>query len=100
MTKKKTVATITRSAKHPRIAYIIIPKGMVPDSDRVDILMNSKKVLAFDFHAEGKTSVYRTSRDAATVRINFPIGVVDEIPYGAMDCTLAPRGGLFIVTGQ
>jgi hypothetical protein len=97
MTKKKTVATITRSHKHPRVAYIIIPCVMVPDIPFVDVMVNKAGDIAFKFHHEGSSTANKTSKQSATIRITFPAPVVANLPIGSFDCNLVQSGDLFKV---
>ena len=97
MTKKKTVATITRSHKHPRVAYIIIPMGMVPDVPYADVMVNNSGDIAFRFHLGGDSRANKTSKQSATIRITFPSSVVGGLPLGSFDCDLVQHGDLFKV---
>lgn len=97
MSQRKTLPTITRSKMHPRVAYIIIPKAMIPDCDRADIFVSESKAIALKFHPEGESKVCRTSRYSATVRITFPIAMVRDMPFGNFDCKSELRGDTLIV---
>ena len=93
MSKKKTVATITRSFKHPRVAYIIIPIGMVPDIPFADVMVNQRGDIAFKFHEDGESTANKTSRQSATIRITFPSAVVESLPMGRFNCDLVRSSG-------
>ena len=97
MTKKKTVATITRTETNPRVAYIIIPVGMVPDIPFVDVMSNKYGDIAFKFHPDGESTANRTSRQSATIRITIPAALTRDLPFGNFDCTLVRTGDLFKV---
>jgi len=93
MSHKKKVASITRSFKHPRVAYIIIPIGMVPDIPFVDVMVNQHGDIAFKFHEDGDSVANKTSRQSATIRITFPASVVESLPIGRFNCDLVRSGG-------
>lgn len=97
MTKKKTVATITRSEKHPRVAYIIIPNGMVPDVPYADVMVNTYGNIAFKFHLGGDSRANKTSKQSATIRITLPSSVANDLQIGSFDCNLVKDGDLFRV---
>lgn len=97
MTKKKTVATITRTEKNPRVAYIIIPMDMVPNIPFVDVMSNQYGDIAFKFHPDGESTANKTSRQSATIRITFPSALTKNLPFGNFDCTLVKTGDLFKV---
>jgi hypothetical protein len=97
MSRKKTVATITRSQNHPRVAYIIIPMWMVPDIPFADVLVNKSGDIAFRFHPDGESTANKTSKQSATIRITFPSALVKDLPFGNFDCTLVQSGDLFKV---
>jgi len=97
MSKRKAVATITKSEKNPRVAYIIIPSAMVPDIPFVDVLKNNYGDIAFRFHPNGDSTANRTSRQSATIRVTFPAVIAKNLPVGSFDCELVKYGEIFKV---
>jgi hypothetical protein len=97
MSKRKAVATITKSEKNPRVAYIIIPSTMVPDIPFVDVLKNNYGDIAFRFHHGGDSTANRTSRQSATIRVTFPAIIAKDLPVGSFDCELVKYGEVFKV---
>ena len=97
MSKRKAVATITKSEKNPRVAYIIIPSTMVPDIPFVDVLKNNYGDIAFRFHPNGDSTANRTSRQSATIRVTFPAIIAKDLPVGSFDCELVKYGEVFKV---
>jgi hypothetical protein len=97
MSQKKTVASITRSAKHPRVAYIIIPMGMVPDVPYVDVMANQYGDIALKFHLGGDSRANKTSKQSATIRVTFPASVTKDLPIGTFECDLVRNGDMFRV---
>jgi len=97
MSKKKAVATITKSEKNPRVAYIIIPSTMVPDIPFVDVLKNNYGDIAFKFHHGGDSTANRTSKQSATIRVTFPAIIAKDLPVGSFDCELVKYGEIFKV---
>lgn len=97
MSKRKAVATITKSEKNPRVAYIIIPSAMVPDISFVDVLKNNYGDIAFRFHPNGDSTANKTSRQSATIRVTFPSVIAKDLPVGSFDCELVKYGDIFKV---
>ena len=97
MHRKRETPYLSRSAKHPSIAYIILPHSIAPNDMTAMIFQGGGK-MGIQLLAEGgEFIIKRSSRRASTRRLNIPKGMADMFPVGTHDISLRPVGSLLVV---
>ena len=79
--ERRASVSVSRSAKLPDIAYIMMPAEMA-SAKRVNISHNGGTRLALDFDQAGDFVVRQTSARSYTVRITIPKRLAHVVPIG------------------
>jgi hypothetical protein len=88
---------MSRSRKHPRIAYIMVPESMAPVDMTANIYMGKDGKIGIELKASGgEYAVNKSSFGSKTRRINLPISMVALIPYGIHDIEFERVGKLLV----
>lgn len=88
---------MSRSRKHPKIAYIMIPESIAPVDMTANILKDRDGRIGIELKVSGgEYSVSKSSVGSKTRRINIPRAMVDAIPYGIHDIEFERVGKLLV----
>lgn len=88
---------MSRSRKHPRIAYIMIPESIAPVDMTANILMDRDGRIGIELKVSGgEYVVNKSSFGSKTRRINLPVSMVEAIPYGIHDIEFERIGKLLV----
>jgi len=77
----KDSATISRSEKNPKVAYVLFPNGMLEDCSEFDIEYDDGLVIRF---IDGGR--YKVGENGSSWRLNIPAAFVGYVPFGLTQC--------------
>lgn len=96
--QKRATPYLSRNAKYPHIAYIILPHSVAPVDMTAMIYRGSTGKVGIQLMAEGGEFIVRKSSSrASTRRLNFPKWIADMFPVGTHEVSLKPVGSLLVV---
>jgi len=89
---------VTRNAKHPRIAYVIIPPEVIDRDATAMIYKDNRGRIGIKFMDRGgEFVVRRCSSRAHKRRVNIPKEMVDMVPFGLRDHPIIWSGDLLVI---